>query len=307
MDLILVEIVLFILSAVGMFLFTAAACRLPSRKKIQNIGQMSTLIPGRESLVDSIIESLQAKISPMLKLRKDTSEKIQTELTILGKRETARKFIATCIAKGILTASISIPIALADLLPCFSSVGHLFVGIIALFPIAFGIAIGIGEYQRLNTIFKKLKNEIEEELPSFVSLIQQIFQYERNVPKLIEDYTKTDETALTRELKIVLADMKTGSTEMALVHMNTRINSIYLSETVRGLIAASRGENTSEYFASLDQKLSEEQDLRVKKHIMSLAPKIRRIAALNLANMTLIYLVPMLMSGLTQMGQIFSF
>lgn len=308
MVLIILEIIGFVFSTLGLFLLIAGFARIPSRKKLQSVSRMASLLPDRKNFFDNIVGQLGRFIDERVKLPKEITEKVQEELEILEINTTASRYITDCIAKAICISIVSIPLFALSILPlCQPKQIKIFFFILGVLIFAGGILIGIGDYQHLDAIFKQRREEIDKELPPFVSLIQQTFRHDVNVPKLISDYTKTDETALTKELRTVLADMQTGSTELALVHMSKRINSIYLSETVRGLIAASRGENTTEYFFALDEKMQDERDARVKTNFMKIAPCIKRIAFLNLLNIALIYIVPLLASGLSGLSDIFNF
>jgi hypothetical protein len=169
------------------------------------------------------------------------------------------------------------------------------------------VLVSYREYKRLENVFKQEKKEIDAELPNFVSVTEQTFQHDRNVLHLLETYTMTDETPLTKQLKVVIADMQTGSSERALAKFSRLYNSVYLSDTVRGLLATLHGEDTTEYFKSLSRRLSDEQDAIVTDRIMRLPSKIKPLAILHLASIMLIYAYIFITVGLQGLSQIFGF
>lgn len=149
------------------------------------------------------------------------------------------------------------------------------------------------------------RKKIDAELPRFVAVIEQTFRHNRNVLKVLESYIETDDSALTRELRIVIADMKTGNYEIALSRFSKHINSIYLSETVRGLIAAARGEDTTQYFRTLNEKLSATEEANIKARAMKLPDKIKRLVIANLCSIGLIYAVVFLTVIISGLKEIF--
>jgi len=204
------------------------------------------------------------------------------------------QFIASCLTKGLILLPLLIP-------------GTILFAPLDILVIALCVLVSYREYKRLENVFKQEKKEIDAELPNFVSVTEQTFQHDRNVLHLLETYTMTDETPLTKQLKVVIADMQTGSSERALAKFSRLYNSVYLSDTVRGLLATLHGEDTTEYFKSLSRRLSDEQDAIVTDRIMRLPSKIKPLAILHLASIMLIYAYIFITVGLQGLSQIFGF
>ena len=144
-----------------------------------------------------------------------------------------------------------------------------------------------------NEVDKVLKSadQIDTELPRFVAVIKETFRNDRDVIKLIDTYITNPDTSLAKELRVVSADMKTGDFEIALTRLSTRVDSVFLTELVRGLISTVRGDNTVAYFESLNSKLWDHERARIKKAAMKTPAKVKYLCMALMVGMGIIYAV----------------
>ena len=152
---------------------------------------------------------------------------------------------------------------------------------------------------------KASREEIEWELPRFVSTITQEIKASRDILSMLETYKKSAGPGLKKELDITIADMKSGSYEAALTRFESRVGSSSLSEVIRGLIGVLRGDNGVLYFQMLSHDLKQKEFQRLKTIAQKRPGKIRKYSFIMLACFILMYLVVMGMEILKTMDQMF--
>lgn len=282
-----------ILAAIGVYILLIALLRFPPHRVVKNLTYLARqYLSG--GTINSFLSGISDKIAKYVHLNESKRDELKNELDTLEMHMSPEQFIASCLTKGLILLPLLIPATIL-----FAPLDIL--------VIALCVLVSYREYKRLENVFKQEKKEIDAELPNFVSVTEQTFQHDRNVLHLLETYTMTDETPLTKQLKVVIADMQTGSSERALAKFSRLYNSVYLSDTVRGLLATLHGEDTTEYFKSLSRRLSDEQDAIVTDRIMRLPSKIKPLAILHLASIMLIYAYIFITVGLQGLSQIFGF
>lgn len=94
----------------------------------------------------------------------------------------------------------------------------------------------------------KKRLAIEKDLPRFTSYIAQELKNSRNVLAILEGYVGSAKPAFKKELLITIGGMKSGSQEIALSRLDSRVGSTMLSEVVLGLLAVLHGDDESNNF-----------------------------------------------------------
>lgn len=155
--------------------------------------------------------------------------------------------------------------------------------LLALIPVAVSLYILNHRHEQLNKMGDKRKLEIEKELPRFVSYMANTLKSSRNVLEIMDVYRMNYTSPLTEELTMTIADMRTGNAEHALKHLESRINSPFMSDLVRGLLSAMRGNDMSGYFDNLSYTLDNVWEQRLKMQALKKEPKIMRMAYLVFA------------------------
>lgn len=122
---------------------------------------------------------------------------------------------------------------------------------------------------------------IEDEIPRMVESITHKLETKRNVIAAFDAYTQNYDTFLSRELSKTVADMRTGSPEIALQRFELRMNNPILSQFVRGVLATMRGENMTLYFNELIIKVSSMRKQRLTQLALKIKPKVSAMALLR--------------------------
>ena len=137
---------------------------------------------------------------------------------------------------------------------------------------------------------KSKREEIERELPRFVSTIEQELKSSRDVLAILEHFKRNAGVKFREELDILTADMRSSSYEAALTRFEARLNSTMLSDVVRGLVGVLRGDNSAAYFQLLAHDFKQLELQRLKKEAQKIPPRIRIFSFLMLLCFLLTYL-----------------
>ena len=278
---------------IGLFSLILELLGMPTSLVRKNIMVLSKSAISKPSSFDVIVNKISSRIQRFIKIDELKRNRMVNEFEVLSIKLTPEQYYGNAIAKGIIIA-------------CFAPLGLVLHWGLSIFILLIAVLIFLLEYNSVDKIIKERKSSIERELTKFVSVIEQTFKNEHNVVKLLEDYVSTDDSPLTKELRIVLADMKTGSYEMALNKFSNRINSTYVSETCRGLLGALRGDNTVSYFETLNIKLWEAERARIKKEAMKSPKKVKYLVSAMMSCMMLIYIVVFATVIVDGLGDVFS-
>ena len=161
------------------------------------------------------------------------------------------------------------------------------------------------EGQKADEKLKAKREEIEGELPRMVATIEQELKASRNVIGMLERFKGNAGPALTGELDILLADMRSSNYEAALTRFEARLNSPMLSDVVRGLIGVLRGDDSSVYFQMLAHDFKQIDLQRLKAQAQKIPPKIRVFSFVMLVCFLLTYLAIICYVALESLGGMF--
>ena len=161
------------------------------------------------------------------------------------------------------------------------------------------------EGQKADEKLKAKREEIEGELPRMVATIEQELKASRNVIGMLERFKGNAGPALTGELDILLADMRSSNYEAALTRFEARLNSPMLSDVVRGLIGVLRGDDSSVYFQMLAHDFKQIELQRLKAQAQKIPPKIRVFSFVMLVCFLLTYLAIICYVALESRGGMF--
>ena len=161
------------------------------------------------------------------------------------------------------------------------------------------------ESQKADERLKVKRDEIEGELPRLVATIEQELKASRNVLGMLERFKVNAGAALTGELDILLADMRSSNYEAALTRFEARLNSPMLSDVVRGLIGVLRGDDSAVYFQMLAHDFKAMELQRLKAQAQKIPPKIRVFSFAMLMCFLLTYLVIIAYVAVTSLGGMF--
>lgn len=161
------------------------------------------------------------------------------------------------------------------------------------------------ETRKADEQLKEKREQIEGELPRFVSTIEQTLKSSRDVLAIMENYKKNAGPAFASELDVLTADMRSSSYEAALTRFEARLNSPMLSDVVRGLIGVLRGDDSAVYFQMLAHDFKALELQRLKGQAQKIPPKIRIFSFVMLMCFLLTYMAIIVMQILSSLGTMF--
>ncbi|MDF2567822.1 MAG: secretion protein [Oscillospiraceae bacterium] len=253
--------------AVSIYCLLAILLKLPSFKVSMNISSS-----GREKkkkvinlqIIESYIKSY-AQLIPMSMMKESS---LQKKLTSANMPDTPKQYVSVVYAYTAFFLLLTIITFFIN--PLF-----------AVIPFAL---TGLVYYMKINEVDRKSsarKKEIEHNLPQFTSYVANSLSSNRNILEIINIYNQNYDSELTKELLIVVADMRTGNYQTALQRFNARINSPLISELVRGLIASINGDDMTIYFESLSMKMDKLWEQRIREIALKKEPKLSMLSYIS--------------------------
>ena len=289
----ILKIVFSLVFALGLGYIFFELVGFPTAEAKKNLVRLSRNAISKPNILTVVINKLSNVLIHIVHINEFKRKRLISQFEILEMKITPEKYYADIYAKVVLVVALA-PAA------------FLLHPVIGVCDLICGVLVFLIEYNKIDEIMQKRKEDIEAELPKFVSVIEQTFKNDHDVIKLIATYTESADTTLTKELKIALADMKTGDFETALNRLANRVNSVFLSETVRGLQSALHGDDTVGYFSTLHSKIWDNEKRRIKRAALKTPSKVKYLTKALLVCMFLIYVVVFGTVVKEQLGEIFT-
>lgn len=261
----------------GLYLILADLLRVPTYKATKAILGMGKKTKKQARDSDAFIMELAVKLSKILPMDEYKKRKLTAILKSAEIPMTAEVYAAQAIVKAGLIFS--------GVIPCL-----LFLPILSPVFVIIGIAVYFTESTKAEKLITARRQDIEYELPRFVSTLVQELKASRDVLSILEHYQKNAGRAMKNELAITTSDMRTGNYGGALTRFEARVSSAMLSDIVRGLIGVLRGDDGVVFFQMLSHDLKQLELQRLKRLAMERPPKIRKFSFLLLGCMLLLYM-----------------
>lgn len=261
----------------GAFFLLAGLLRLPTSASTKAVLTVTNRGRRRKGSLDALLFDMAAKLSEVMRIDGYKRRKLEAQLKSAGLHMTPETYLAKAWVKGGLIALLMIPALL--IFPILAPV--------ILFLV---VAVFFKEQKQAEEIVQKKREEIEYELPRFVNTIVQELKSSRDVLNILKAYQRSAGEDMKRELEITIADMASGNEETALTRFESRIGSTMLSDVIRGLISAKRGDNGIVYFQMLSMTLKQLELQRLKLEAMKQPGKMRKYSFMLLGCFLLMYL-----------------
>lgn len=293
-------IIAWVFLLISVFLILMIAFKIPTSQSKKNRRKIAQNMASKTNVLDDASEKIASWLSRkgIYAINQYKREKLQAEFNVLEIKKTPEEHLIGSILRGLVFSLIG-PLFLIAAYAIGMS-GYAVIGLIL--GLLIGVFMGVFNYNSIDKIIAARKEEIEKELPRFVSIVEQNLKFDDNLPGIIEEYVKGSDSPLCKELNKSLADIKTGDYENAMSKMAARVNSSLFSEVARGLSSALRGENTVAYFETLSVKLKERQALLLEKERLKLPKKTTILVKIMLGTMFLLYAVVIAVSIMDQIS-----
>lgn len=278
--------------SIGLYLILKDLLKLPTARTIKAVHVIDKRERKKTKNFHVMMDDLSMRFSKIIELTDYNRRKLSSTLKSAGIKLSPETFIARAWLKAGMTLLFIIPA-------------------IFVFPIIFpvilflSVAVYFKEIRSADEAIRKRREDIEFELPRFVSTLSQELKASRNVLNILETYKQNAGESFKSELEVTTADMKSGSYESALTRLEARLNSPTLSETIRGLIGVLRGDDGVVYFQMLSHDLKQLELQRLKIIAMKRPGKIRKYSFAMLFCFLLMYLSVMFVEIVRTLGSMF--
>lgn len=264
-------------AAFGLYFLAASVLRLPTHGAERAMAERGRRKVSVSQLLEHRLYVVSVWVSDYIRLDEYKRNRINHVLKAAGMNMSPEVYRAFALVKGGSLLILCIP--------CL-----FFVPLLSPVLVFIGIAVYFKESSRAEEALKGKREEIERELPRFVSTIEQELKNSRDVLAILEHFKRNAGEEFREELDILTADMRSSSYEAALTRFEARLNSTMLSDVVRGLVGVLRGDNSTAYFQLLAHDFKQLELQRLKKEAQKVPPKIRIFSFLMLLCFLLTYL-----------------
>ncbi|WMJ24322.1 hypothetical protein RBG61_06555 [Paludicola sp. MB14-C6] len=247
---------------IGVCLYTVLAIilKIPSFSVSGDIGKRGKTTESKKP-INAFIKTLSLPLAKYMPVSIMKETKLKRILQSNGTTETAKQFVSRLVVTFILIALLAIPL-------------YFIWSWLSILPLIAAVITVVIIYSETKDKAINRTIEIEKELPRFIQTYTESAKTNRNVIDIIESYRLNFKTELTNELAITVADMRTGSPELALQRLEARINSPLMSELIRAILANMRGENMQACFDALVIKVKKTWQQQLTTQALKIKPKI---------------------------------
>lgn len=278
--------------ALGMFFLSAAVLRLPTIGAAS--AMLGTVRQERKTAktLETSLMTVAVWLAKYIRIDEYKRGRMANVLKASGMNVTPEVYQAYALTKAGAVLLGIIPCVF--LLPLLSPI-----------VVILAVLLYFKETQKADEKMKAKREEIEGELPRMVATIEQELKASRNVIGMLERFKMNAGPALTGELDILLADMRSSNYEAALTRFEARLNSPMLSDVVRGLIGVLRGDDSAVYFQMLAHDFKQIELQRLKAQAQKIPPKIRVFSFAMLMCFLLTYLAIICYVAIQSLGGMF--
>ena len=278
--------------ALGMFFLSAAVLHLPTIGAAR--AMLGTVKQERKAAktLETGLMTVAVRLAKYIRMDEYRRGRMANVLKASGMNLTPEVYQAYAIVKAGAVLLGVIPCIF--LLPLLSPV-----------VVILAVLLYFQETQKADEKLKAKREEIEGELPRMVATIEQELKASRNVIGMLERFKTNAGPALTAELDILLADMRSSNYEAALTRFEARLNSPMLSDVVRGLIGVLRGDDSAVYFQMLAHDFKQIELQRLKAEAQKIPPKIRVFSFAMLMCFLMTYLLIICYVAVENLGGMF--
>ncbi len=246
-----------------------------------------------EKLLDVYITKIACLLAPCFHLDRLKRNKLQAAIRIAGLPMTPEAYTAKAWVTAGAVALFAVPTMFV--MPLFA-------------PVLLGLSVALwfSTYYYAFDFVKKRRRLIEAEIPRFALTIGQNLENDRDVLKILTSYRRVAGRDFGAELDQVIADMKTGNYENALIRFETRIGSPMLSDIIRGLVGVLRGDDQRMYFKMVCFDMRQIEQNNLKKEAAKRPKKMQRYSMMMLLCIMIIYLVVLCTEVFSSLGAFFN-
>ena len=278
----------------GLYGVLGGVTEIPTRKTSRMTLSAGRLRGVKRSYsLDAFLTVIAKRLEHRVKLGPVQKAQIQIALDAGGQQISPEMYLLKACIKAALVPIVCLPVLV--MAPIFIPVA-----------VVLALLVFLSSYYTLLDQVKKRRRAIELELPRFTASLAQSLQNSRDVLGLLTSYRKIAGPDLGKELDTTIAEMRTGNYEQALIHLESRVGSTFLSDLIRGLIGAMRGDDQAVYFQMLAFDMRKLEQEEIKKEAAKRPKQIQRYSMYMLLCILIIYGVVLGLEIVQSIGIFFS-
>ncbi len=288
----MIKILIGILTGAGLFLILADFYGIPYYKTSRAVESLSKKQKDKKSGLNIWLSGIADALSRHIKINEFKRAGLEADLKTAQMDISPEMFKANAIVKASLVGVFAVPVAFIFPL---------------LVPVVLILAVFLyrSEVRGVSKRIRVKREKIEYELPRLVSNIEKTLAHNRDVLYMLESYSENAGPELKHELKITVADMKSGNYEGAITRLESRVGSSMMSDVCRGLIGILRGDDNKIYWASLALKFNDTARQQLRLRAQKVPRKVKRLSMCLLVCFMLIYVVVILDQIMGSLGVLF--
>lgn len=289
---IILQIIIGLLTGIGFAFVLADVLKVPSYKASKATNNLGRKGDKHTSVIEIYLRDIAAFVAKKLRLNEYKRAQLESDLITAGMSLSPEEYVANAVTKAFAVGIFAIP-------------AFFILPIIGLFILGIAVFMYFRESKAVSVRIKERRQKIEYELPRMVNSIEKTLKHSRDVIYILESYKDSAGAELKKELEITIADMRSGSDEVALTRLESRIGSTMMSDVTRGLISVIHGDDTDVFWASLSMKFSDYQRQQLKQQANSVPRKVRKLSMALLFCFILIYVAVIGQVLVTSLGTMF--
>ena len=219
-------------------------------------------------------------IARFIRMRREKRDRLSSALERTGLSVSAEEFYAEAILRG------------AALFLCAIVLMLIGAGAAAFSSFLLGIMVFLQKINDIEHRQKRIKSEIADELPRFISVINYSLSTTRDLLKIFEKYLNICKPAFKPDLQLLVAEMKSGNNSEALKRFDARIGIPQLSAFVSGLIDTNRGIDQRTFFYLMEENMNSLFIENKKKELAKRPRKIKKAIVSVGVCLFALYIVP---------------
>lgn len=177
-------------------------------------------------------------------------------------------------------------------------------------PIIYGaliipVVLVYSEIQKADRLMKKYRDNVNAEIPDFVSTLVNELQHDHDIVRTMSAYIETAGPALAHELRITISDMKTSDHISALRRLSERVNTSNMDDVCRSLIGIQMGNSEVDYLKTLYERLKEEESQRMKEAAQKNVPRLSACMFIQLIGIIVLFVGVLVADMLSKSSALF--
>ena len=274
----MIQVIAGLLIGIGMMYILLDIFKVPYLKTSKSVKSISKKQREKTSSVDVWLGGIANSLAKIIRINEYKRAEMLNDIRTARLDITPEQYKANAIVKALVLGVFAIPMLF--IFPLLSPV-----------ILIAALVVYNSENKKAGQKIKAKRQQIEYELPRFVSTVEKTLKHSRDVLYMLESYIPNAGEEFKHELNITVADMRSSNYEAAITRLESRIGSTMMSDVCRGLVGILRGDDMALYWSNLSLKFADVYRQRLKQIAQKVPKKVKRLSVALLVCFMLVYVV----------------